>query len=44
MLSFFLWNWPQTCVVYQAQQELYTNLSLLVDEFQDMALVFLVSK
>ena len=40
MLSFFLWNWPQTYVVYQAQQELYTNLSLLVDEFQDWLLFF----
>jgi len=36
-------NWPQTYAVYQAQQELYTNLSLLVDEFQDLALVFLVT-
>lgn len=44
MLSSFLWDWPQPYVVYQAQQELYTNYSLLVDEFQDLALVFLVSK
>jgi len=43
-MSFFLWDWPQTYVVYQAQQETYTNLSLLVDDFQDLAFVFLVSK
>lgn len=34
----FLWAWPQTYVIHQAQQELYTTLSLLVDEFQDLAL------
>lgn len=40
-MSFFLWDWSQTYVVYQTQLETYRNLSLLFDEFQDLPFIFL---